>query len=731
MTGDLVFARLLTEAPASLFYHLMIGLALEALLLMALAQGRWAGWRGVPGRLALAAGLGLLGRAVLFAAALGETWWLAPGTVLPPLERAVDLVTLGWLGGAMAGGTLWPWLPALHTALALGVYGALAPGWQALVLQDPMAFYALTPQDRAWMLWLLGLCLGSTGLLLSQRPEGFRGVGSLGFFALALGAILQLNLPVPGTHLAPWVRWGALTAYPLWLAGAYRATALAFLRRASTADGESSALWAAWSRGLLAALRSPGAPAPFQGALAAARRLVGARWSALGLLQEGQLLLMAREGEGLPQAGTDLALPLADYGPIAGILSQRQGGLCRPSDPADEAFRRLWQAFGMAEPGDLWVEPLIAEDRTLGAWLMGYPRGARPDPLLLKRMADHLALAVVGLQALERGALAEAALAAFRQAHEETVRRLEDRWAEERQALQREINRWATRAAEAEEERERWRRRAEELAQLLEARAALPVAAGPTGEGPGATGAEAGGERWELVLALLQELRTPLTAMLGYTDLLLGESVGILGATQRQFLLRIKANIERTAGLIRQVLQVVARDGGADRLEPGPVSMTAVRDQVLQRLQPVLQERGLQVDLEWPEDLPPVRVDPDVAEQILYGLLNNAALCSRPGTAIRVTARRNPSVPGVLFLRVRDTGGGIPPEEAARVFVPRYRAGTPLIPGVGDSIGLSIVRALVEANGGRIWVESEPGAGSTFTVVLPLAETHRVGSSDG
>lgn len=75
----------------------------------------------------------------------------------------------------------------------------------------------------------------------------------------------------------------------------------------------------------------------------------------------------------------------------------------------------------------------------------------------------------------------------------------------------------------------------------------------------------------------------------------------------------------------------------------------------------------------------------------------------------------------MLFLHVRDTGGGIPVEEAYRVFVPRYRATAPPIPGVGDSIGLSIVGALVEASGGRIWVESEPGIGSTFTVVLPLA----------
>jgi len=314
----------------------------------------------------------------------------------------------------------------------------------------------------------------------------------------------------------------------------------------------------------------------------------------------------------------------------------------------------------------------------------------------------------------------------LQQEHEAEIQGLEARHAEERQMLQREINRWATRAAEAEEERERWRRRAEELARLIEARASLPIGAsasnsGRTASSPPTPAAAPESKREELIMALLQELRTPLTAILGYTDLLLGEAVGILGATQRQFLLRIKANIERMAGLIRETLQIAALEAGAFQLEPGPLNLTEVRDLVLQQLQPVLQERGLRVALEWPDDLPPIRVDRDAAQQILYHLLNNAALCSRPGTAVGLQARLNPEVPGVIFLHVRDTGGGIPVEEASRVFVPRYRATTPLIPGVGDSIGLSIARALVEASGGRIWVESEPGMGSTFTVVLPLA----------
>lgn len=720
-------ARLLIEGPASLFYHLFLGLALEGLGWMALETARRAPGNRMARRLTLAAGLGLLGRITLFGAAFAESQWLPVGTLLPPLERAVDLATWAWIGWAMIEGAPGFWLPALHTAVVFGVYGMIAPGWMSLSMQDPTLFYTATPSDRAWMLWTLGLALGIGGWLLSRSSPAFQSPGALGFFALALGALLQLNMPIAGTHLAPWVRLGALTALPLWLTGTYR-LALQTAQRIP-AGGEAGETWRAWSQGLLRALQAQGDPAPFHEALRAARTLLGARWTAIGLLQNDQLLIIAREGEGLPRAGADLTLPLPEHPRIGEAILRRHAVFLTPEDQPGEAGQRLWQAFGMGAIGFLQIEPLVAQNQVLGAWLIGYPPEGVPalprDPGMGQQMAELLAQTLSLLQERERQATLEAALRSLQQAHEERVQRLETQHAEERQMLQREINRWATRAAEAEEERERWRRRAEELARLIEARASLPVGASVAGPGANASSSPAPeaapeGQREELILALLQELRTPLTAILGYTDLLLGEAVGILGATQRQFLLRIKANIERMAGLIRETLQIAALEAGTFQLEPGPLHLTEVRDSVLQQLQPVLQERGLRLALEWPEDLPPVRMDRDAAQQILYHLLNNAALCSQPGTAIGLQAHLNPEVPGMIFLRVRDTGGGIPMEEAPRVFVPRYRAATPLIPGVGDSIGLSIARALVEASGGRIWVESEPGIGSTFTVVLPL-----------
>ncbi|WP_376792096.1 sensor histidine kinase [Thermoflexus sp.] len=717
-------ARLLTEASASLFYHLLIGLALEGLLLMAAQAARRARQNLVARRLALAAGLSLIGRIGLFGVAFVESQWLPPGTLLPPLERAIDVATWAWLGWAMLGKAPGFWLPALHTLITFGAYGMIAPNWLSISLQDPTLFYAGTPSDQAWMLWTLGVSLGIGGLLLSRPSPAFQGVGVLGFFALALGAFLQLNAPLAGTHLSPWIRLGAVTAYPLWLAGAYR-LALQTAQQISWEASGAAEGWRAWSQGLLRALREQEDPSPLYEALRAARALMGARWTAVGLWREDQLLIVAREGERLPRAGSDLSIPFSEYPPIGELILQRRSGLLAPETQKGEAFQRLWQAFGMARAGFLQVEPLITPEGVLGAWLIGYPAEAAhqpPDPTPGQQMAELLAQTLSLLQEREAKAALEGALVVLQKEHEETLQRIEARHNEERQALYREINRWATRAAKAEEEQERWRRRAEELARLIEAQASPPAGIPlKTASAPPAPAMASEGDREGLILALLQELRTPLTAILGYTDLLLGEAVGILGATQRQFLLRIQSNIERMAGLIREILQVVALEAGAFQLEPEPLNLREIRDAVLRQLQPVLQGRGLQVALEWPDDLPLVRVDRDAAEQILYHLLNNAALCSRPGSTIGLQARLNPEVPGMLFLHVRDTGGGIPMEEAPKVFAPRYRATTPLIPGVGDSIGLSIARALVEASGGRIWVESEPGVGSVFTVVLPLS----------
>jgi len=238
----------------------------------------------------------------------------------------------------------------------------------------------------------------------------------------------------------------------------------------------------------------------------------------------------------------------------------------------------------------------------------------------------------------------------------------------------------------------------------------------------------------DMVLSLIQELRTPMTSITGYTDLLLGESVGILGETQRQFIRRVKANIERMGGLLEDLVKVSAMDAGQFSLSPEPVDLINVIESAIMSLSAQFGERKLAVQMDMPSELPPVHADRDSLYQIVLHLLSNACQCSEPGSNILVRARLEEyddqvsGMPDYLLVSVTDTGGGIAPQDYRRVFQRLYRADNPLIAGLGETgVGLSIAKALVEANGGRIWVESEMGVGSTLSFILPLSSQNDAG----
>jgi signal transduction histidine kinase len=239
----------------------------------------------------------------------------------------------------------------------------------------------------------------------------------------------------------------------------------------------------------------------------------------------------------------------------------------------------------------------------------------------------------------------------------------------------------------------------------------------------------------EVVTSLIHELRTPMTSINGYADLLLGEAVGILGETQRQFLLRVKANIERMGGLLDDLVKVMAMDTGRTTLSPEPVNLLKVVESAIMSMAAQFGERELAVRMDMPPVLPPVYADRDSLNQIVMNLLSNAGQCSKPGTEIQVRVQveeqddQVDGIPSYVLVSVTDTGGGIAPEDHRRVFHRFYRADNPLITGLGETgVGLSIAKALVEAHGGRIWVESEIGTSSTFSFILPLSSD--VSSSD-
>jgi signal transduction histidine kinase len=231
-------------------------------------------------------------------------------------------------------------------------------------------------------------------------------------------------------------------------------------------------------------------------------------------------------------------------------------------------------------------------------------------------------------------------------------------------------------------------------------------------------------ERREMLASLANELRTPMTSIVGYTDLLLGESVGILGEMQRKFLQRVKANIERLSSLINDLIEITALDTGRIELVPEPIDLINVVEEAIMGLSARFREQDLTVRLDMALELPPIRADRDALYQIMLHLLSNACQCSRPGTELVVTGHLEEAekgLPPYLHVSVQDTGGGIAPEDRPRVFQRFYRADKPLIPGLGETgVGMAIAKALVEAHSGRIWVESEMGVGSTFHFILPV-----------
>lgn len=239
----------------------------------------------------------------------------------------------------------------------------------------------------------------------------------------------------------------------------------------------------------------------------------------------------------------------------------------------------------------------------------------------------------------------------------------------------------------------------------------------------------------EVMLSIAQELRTPMSSIGAYVDLLLGESVGILGALQRQFLTRVKSNADRLGALIEDFIRVTAIDSGQMALKPADVDLEEIINDALNATRSQFRDRNITLKYSIQEGLPQMLGDRDALLQIFMQLLTNAYLASPVEGEVVMTAKLErkhkleragvpDTVADVIAVTIRDYGGGVPAEEQSRVFSRLYRADNPLIQGLGDTgVGLSIARALVEAHGGKIWLESVKGVSSTFKLVIPIEGT--------
>jgi len=241
----------------------------------------------------------------------------------------------------------------------------------------------------------------------------------------------------------------------------------------------------------------------------------------------------------------------------------------------------------------------------------------------------------------------------------------------------------------------------------------------------------------EFVSIVSHELKTPMTSIKGYADLLFKGAAGEVSEMQQKFLGVIRSNVDRMNVLVSDLLDISRIESGRLRLHIESIPIKAVVDEVVQTMQEGIKAKKLALTVKVPKGLPPVQADEGRLIQVLTNLMSNAYRYTLPGGKISVEAtvwpdgplpgKAKPVLPGKLHLRylclsVSDTGIGISPKDQTRIFEKFFRGDDPVVrETTGTGLGLSIAKSIVELHNGQVWFQSEPGQGSTFSFAVPIS----------
>ncbi|MBI5134167.1 MAG: HAMP domain-containing protein [Candidatus Taylorbacteria bacterium] len=220
------------------------------------------------------------------------------------------------------------------------------------------------------------------------------------------------------------------------------------------------------------------------------------------------------------------------------------------------------------------------------------------------------------------------------------------------------------------------------------------------------------------------QLRTPLTSMRWFSEMLLAGDAGALSEDQKHFIERIYEGTDRMINLVSLLLQIARVEARRLKVEPVSTDLKHLTNGVALSLKANLDAKSHKVVVSSePADLPPVPIDQEIFWQVVQNLLSNAIRYSPEQSVISVSMVKKGDL---IEYSVKDQGIGIPDDEKSRIFEKFYRAENALkyVPE-GSGLGLVLVRSLVEGWGGRIWFESKEGEGTTFTFTLPVAGMER------
>jgi signal transduction histidine kinase len=730
------FLDLLIHPPGNLIYHLVVAFSLMAVLPVSLYL--WNSALPSRSRRLLIGFVPLLVLRLMLFVAGGMAWQglIAEQTLLPALERSAGLLSLIIL--------LWLWAfpqpqrRADQAALLLALFGLfygvfLCVWWTN---QNSSASFNGSLVDQTATLSGVGVALLAVVFLILRRPEGLS-AALLFFVVIAAGYLIHYLFPSLEQDFSGIIRLSEIIAYPLLILIPLRSS-LTVTTEAPVLQPESAAQPERLKPLDLQLIQTClGLPADMQrdrlsNALSAlfARALRAdlcclvsppdETWQII--LHGGYDLIREVDLEGGVLDGREMPT-------LAANLRHAKPMRIKGDAPTPD-LSYLASALGLEECGDLLMGIILADDQSplFGVILLSpYSKHAwsgdeQIQLVNLSRMVGKL------IRQLQAPLQAIAELAQTQQALAEAQQQV--------QALQAELVALQERSAQQTEieppqaEPEGLSRLAVnesaslegELRLALEEIARLRSELDDTQQKLRRAQLEGGGGEAATVLANLgTELRQPLASIVGYTDFLLGESVGILGTLQRKFLERVRLATQRMMAILDDYTPATDQQGGQIQLNVQPVSLPAVIETALSEVRELQQARQIDLQSDLPTELSPVLGDSGALEQILVKLLQNALKVSPEGGTVRISARqeRENATQGYLLLQIQDSGGGIAPENLPNLFARERRVE---IRGVAENgAALYIVKTLVEALNGRIWVDSTVGQGTTFSVLLSTA----------
>ena len=221
----------------------------------------------------------------------------------------------------------------------------------------------------------------------------------------------------------------------------------------------------------------------------------------------------------------------------------------------------------------------------------------------------------------------------------------------------------------------------------------------------------------EFLANMSHELRTPLNAIIGFSEVLSERMFGELNEKQEEYSKDIHASGQHLFSLINDILDLSKIEAGRMELELSDFHLPTALDSALTLVRERAGRRGIALNLAVNEGLGQMRADERKVRQVVLNLLSNAIKFTPEGGRIEVSA-----VPkdGLVEVSVRDTGVGIAPEDQEAVFEEFRQVGTADKKVEGTGLGLTLCRKFVELHGGKIWVKSQVGMGSTFMFVIPV-----------